>query len=51
MVHSRWSRAREAFLSFLRDTTIAELAATHPQSADAAAAVFNDQLRLIAKGS
>ena len=26
MVHTRWSRAREAFLAFLRDTTIAELA-------------------------
>jgi Rrf2 family protein len=26
MVHARWSRAREAFLVFLRDTTIAELA-------------------------
>ena len=26
MVHTRWSRAREAFLVFLRDTTIAELA-------------------------
>ena len=30
MVHARWSRAREAFLAFLRDTTIAELA-THEQ--------------------
>jgi len=30
MVHTRWSRAREAFLAFLRDTTIAELA-THEQ--------------------
>ena len=30
MVHTRWLRAREAFLSFLRETNIAELAATHP---------------------
>jgi Rrf2 family protein len=29
MVHSRWSRARDAFLSFLRDTNIAELAVNH----------------------
>lgn len=29
MVHGRWSRAREAFLAFLRDTTIAELAEIH----------------------
>lgn len=29
MVHTRWLRARDAFLAFLRDTTIAELA-TNP---------------------
>jgi Rrf2 family iron-sulfur cluster assembly transcriptional regulator len=31
MVHARWSRVREAFLTFLRDTTIAELATNHQQ--------------------
>ena len=34
MVHTRWSRAREAFLSFLRDTTIAELATHHQKIAE-----------------
>jgi Rrf2 family protein len=29
MVHGRWSHAREAFLAFLRDTNIAELAHNH----------------------
>lgn len=49
MVHSRWSRAREAFLSFLRDTTIAELAANRPSTS--AASIFTDQLRGIAENS
>jgi len=49
MVHSRWSRAREAFLSFLRDTTIAELAANRPSTS--ASAIFTDQLRVIAERS
>jgi Rrf2 family transcriptional regulator, iron-sulfur cluster assembly transcription factor len=31
MVHTRWARAREAFLSFLRETNIAELAVNHPK--------------------
>lgn len=31
MVHSRWLRAREAFLAFLRETNIAELALNHSQ--------------------
>ena len=34
MVHTRWSRAREAFLVFLRDTTIAELATHEHESKD-----------------
>jgi Rrf2 family protein len=29
MVHARWSRVREAFLGFLRNTTITELANNH----------------------
>ena len=29
MVHTRWAHARNAFLSFLRDTNIAELATSH----------------------
>jgi len=29
MVHERWSRVREAFLGFLRNTTITELANNH----------------------
>ena len=29
MVHHRWSRMRDAFLSFLRETHIAQLAASH----------------------
>ncbi len=33
MVHTRWSRAREAFLVFLRDTTVAELAAQEQEKA------------------
>jgi Rrf2 family protein len=33
MVHARWSHAREAFLVFLRDTTVAELA-THHQNVE-----------------
>lgn len=32
MVHGRWGNAREAFLTFLRDTTIAELAQNHGPS-------------------
>jgi Rrf2 family protein len=31
MVHARWIRAREAFLVFLRETNIAELAMNHPR--------------------
>jgi Rrf2 family protein len=31
MVHTRWIRAREAFLAFLRETNIAELAVNHPK--------------------
>lgn len=31
MVHKRWIRAREAFLAFLRETNIAELATNHPK--------------------
>ena len=31
MVHTRWIRARDAFMSFLRETTIAELAMNHPK--------------------
>jgi len=31
MVHTRWARAREAFLAFLRETTLAELAVNHPK--------------------
>ena len=34
MVHTRWSRAREAFLAFLRDTTIAELAVHEREKAN-----------------
>ena len=49
MVHSRWSQVREAFLSFLRDTTIAELAANRPGGS--AATIFTDQLRAIADAS
>jgi Rrf2 family protein len=30
MVHFRWLHAREAFLAFLRETNIAELAVNHP---------------------
>lgn len=29
IVHDRWERARDAFLAFLKDTTIAELAINH----------------------
>ena len=31
MVHTRWIHAREAFLAFLRETSIAELAVNHPK--------------------
>jgi Rrf2 family protein len=34
IVHTRWSRARESFLVFLRDTTIAELAAHEHEAKD-----------------
>jgi Rrf2 family protein len=34
MVHSRWLHAREAFLAFVRNTNIAELAASHPDAGE-----------------
>jgi len=37
IVHGRWGHAREAFLTFLRDTTIAELAQNHSSEITTAA--------------
>ena len=51
LVHKRWSRAREAFLSFLRDTTIGELAADHPLLYEDNPVTTIDQVRHITRNN
>ena len=50
MVHTRFARAREAFLAFLRETTIAELALSHARVEERASALTGT-LRTVPLGS